>query len=52
MGCHPFFQGIFPTQALNLGLPHCRQILYRLSYQGSLWDNSKGAKGDNIKAII
>ena len=21
-------QGIFPTQGLNLGLPHCRQILY------------------------
>ena len=24
-------QGIFPTQGLNLGLPHCRQILYQLS---------------------
>ena len=28
-------QGIFPTQGLNLGLPHCRRILYQLSYQGS-----------------
>ena len=28
-------QGIFPTQELNSGLPHCRQILYQLSYQGS-----------------
>ena len=28
-------QGIFPTQGLNPGLPHCRQILYQLSYQGS-----------------
>ena len=28
-------QGTFPTQGLNLGLPHCRQILYRLSHQGS-----------------
>ena len=28
-------QGIFPTQALNPGLPHCRRILYQLSYQGS-----------------
>ena len=27
-------QGIFPTQGLNLGLPHCRQILYQLSHQG------------------
>ena len=29
------FQGIFPTQGLNPGLPHCRQILYQLSHQGS-----------------
>ena len=27
--------GIFPTQGLNPGLPHCRKILYQLSYQGS-----------------
>ena len=25
-------QGIFPTQGLNPGLPHCRWILYQLSY--------------------
>ena len=29
-------QVIFPTQGLNLGLPHCRQILYHLNHQGSL----------------
>ena len=29
------FQGIFPTQGSNLGLPHCRQILYSLSHQES-----------------
>ena len=28
-------QGIFPTQASNPGLPHCRLILYQLSYQGN-----------------
>ena len=28
-------QGIFPTQGSNPGLPHCRQILYCLSQQGS-----------------
>ena len=28
-------QGNFPTQELNLGLLHCRRILYQLSYQGS-----------------
>ena len=32
----PFSRGsIFPTQRLNTGLLHCRQILYQLSYQGS-----------------
>ena len=28
-------QGIFPTQGSNPGLPHCRQILYQLSHEGS-----------------
>ena len=36
VGCHFLFQGIFPTQGLNPGLPHCRQTLYPLSHQGSL----------------
>ena len=50
MGGHSLLQGIFPAQVLNwvsllqgvfliqgsnLRLPHCRQILYCLSYQGS-----------------
>ena len=35
VGCHCLLQGIFPTQGSNLGLLHCRQILYHLSYQGS-----------------
>ena len=35
VGCQSLVQGIFPTQGLNLGLPHCRQILYRLSHQRS-----------------
>ena len=30
-----FSRGIFSTQGLNLGLLHCRQILYCLSHQGS-----------------
>ena len=31
---------IFPNQGLNLGLLHCRQILYQLSYQGRCkWQN-------------
>ena len=35
VGCHALLQGIFPTQEANPGLPHCRQILYHLSQQGS-----------------
>ena len=35
MGSHTLLQGIFPTQVLNPGLPHCRQILYPLSHPGS-----------------
>ena len=27
-----FLQGIFPTQGLNPGLPHCRQIIYCLRH--------------------
>ena len=33
VGSHSLLQGIFPTQGPNLGLLHCRQILYQLSYQ-------------------
>ena len=35
VGCHSLLQEIFPAQRLNLGLLHYRQILYRLSHQGS-----------------
>ena len=28
-------QGTFPTQGLNPGFPHCRQIFYQLSHKGS-----------------
>ena len=28
-------QGIFPTQGLNQGLLHCRQILHQLNHQGN-----------------
>ena len=35
VGCHTLLQRIFPTQGLNLGLPHFRQFLYHLSHQGS-----------------
>ena len=35
VGFHVLLQGIFPTQGSNLGLLHCRQILYHPSHQGS-----------------
>ena len=35
VGSLSLLQGIFATQRLNPGLPHCRQILYHLSHQGS-----------------
>ena len=35
VGCHALLQGIFLTQGSNPGLPHCRQIPYHLSHQGS-----------------
>ena len=34
VGSHFLPQGIFLTQEQNMGLMHCRQILYQLSYQG------------------
>ena len=34
VGCHSLLQGIFPTRGSNLGLLHCRQMLYCLSHQG------------------
>ena len=33
-GSLSLLQGIFPTQELNCGVLHCRQILYQLSSQG------------------
>ena len=41
-GCHFLLQQIFPTQGLNPGPLHFRQILYHLSHQGNplkIWPN-------------
>ena len=35
VGSFSLFQGIFPTQGLNPGLPHCKWILYQLRHKGS-----------------
>ena len=34
-GSLSLLQGIFPTQRLNPGLLHCRQVLYQLNHKGS-----------------
>ena len=35
VGSLSLFQGIFPTQGLKPGLPHCRWIPYQLNHKGS-----------------
>ena len=35
MGSLSLLQGIFPTQWLSPGLPHCRWNIYQLSHKGS-----------------
>ena len=45
VGSLSLLQGNFPTQKLNWGLLHCRQILYQLSYWGAqisiMWDQTQ-----------
>ena len=48
MDCHFLLQRIFPTQGLNPGLPHCRQMLYHLSHQGSLQIEGCDSKRDVV----
>ena len=52
VGCHFLLQGIFLTQESNPGLLHCRQILYRLSYEGSLKNYSMDGGGSVTKSFI
>ena len=35
VGCHSLLHRIFLTQESKLGLLHCQQIIYQLSYEGS-----------------
>ena len=35
VGSLSLLQGVFPTQGLNPGLPHCRRILYQVSHKES-----------------
>ena len=50
--CCFVLQGIFLTQGSNLGLPHCRQILYHLSHQESpLFFSSWGCPANGHSAL-
>ena len=40
-GLHSLLQRIFPTQGLNLGLLHCRQLLFCLGYSAVLVINTQ-----------
>ena len=52
VGSLSLFQGIFPTQGLKPGLPHCRWILYQLSLKGSLNEEMKHWKNHRFISII
>ena len=49
VGSHSLLQGIFLTQGSNLGLLHCRQILYHLHYLGSQKSESRSVVSDSLR---
>ena len=44
--------GFFPTQGSNLGLLHCRQILYWLSYKGSTMALTRWTFADKVMSLL
>ena len=56
VGCHSILQGNFPTQGLNLVLPHCRQCIYHLNHLGSPIlkekDTIKSVNNNTLKKIL
>ena len=54
MGSLSLLQGIFLTQGLNPGLPHCKQILYQLSHQGSPKESESHSRqrGDESNKVL
>ena len=52
VGCHVLLQGIFPTQSSNLGLPHCKQILYHLSHHRSPTSDAKTHQCNQVPVEI
>ena len=52
VGSLSLLQGIFPTQGSNPGFPHCRQILYQLSYEGSVILLQTHAVASSLRSIL
>ena len=52
VGSHSLLQGIFPTQGSNLGLLHCRQILYHLSHQRSPGAIKNGVEWSGSRSVV
>ena len=52
VGSLSLLQWSFPTQELNRGLWHCRQILYQLSYQGSLRGRAKRIENSDLDTCV
>ena len=52
VGSLSLLQGIFPTQGLNSGLLHSRQILYQLSHKGSPWVRGRTSKAEDTSTEI
>ena len=49
---HSLLQGIFPTQGLNPGLPHCRWILYQLSHKGTPYRGKNNSNDPDFSSEI
>ena len=45
VGCHAFLQGVFPTQGLKPGLPHCRWVPYHMSHQAEVGPFKQSPEG-------
>ena len=52
VGCHALLQGIFPTQASNPGLLHCRRIPYYLSHQHSYFNRTDYPGWSDMWALV
>ena len=51
VGCHSLLQGIFPTQGLNLGFLHCRQILYHRATREVKWRSCNSGKAKEVRKL-